>query len=698
MPIQRGSRYHSVTDVVDACTRSNDPGKAPWIIEEYLDIETGSRVGFKKVHAKYTKVMKTLQKLYSKNLENDVVIAGVMLVLRDIFADAVLRDKIYAEGWLPKIAGVIERRDHCRTSALRAMLRILMHKSPEIAETRLSYVLFESPLESEDTELIIKIMGNALTQTLAMSEARGVQLAATFNKLNVDLDKIRDLILDRIQACLSDKPYASKQASIRQELILIMALGHLSPDVALSTPRFIRCFVACLRTSSLHTRVLGMGALWQICVKKAGHPKHFEVTELFLALCHGFPPNLDALMESYGVQRCFGTISLESRIHFEALTREQADHLDFYKFGMAISGTILEVENSVFKSYFEPMCDEYPFATWPDALAHVAGVLRSRSEFDQADAVEIKYLMYSKRWDDAARLARSAARRSPKIGFWYYAMCIPNNTPECIRLAQTGLECPDLCPGMRYNLWYLASTRSWELALLNMLNTRSGEQAWKDGVAYLTICYDYLQRAVTESPPDSSGMVVLVNLLVLAHVLLHGPQLAPDLKESKVIIERACLIDDLDDFVRQKRGPNGPRMMKDILLQHFVPATTEWAEFIQCAGLPKWAEAEWESNVEDPVVEDISQTLNNMKLHSVESDRQRKTSKMFANAERTEEIHLYQCSWCKNPSAALRKCSLCSIACYCDTVCCIQFRNFTTLFAVRKNIGKNTSLSVNHPR
>jgi len=114
------------------------------------------------------------------------------------------------------------------------------------------------------------------------------------------------------------------------------------------------------------------------------------------------------------------------------------------------------------------------------------------------------------------------------------------------------------------------------------------------------------------------------------------------------------------------------RLTRNTILTRMTAASREWDEPIsrfkyeggrkELTGFaPEKAEddlAAWLENVnlgEDAIVQDGALTLD--RVH------------MTHPKVNPNDVELYRCSWCRNPSAALRKCSICEATRYCDANC-----------------------------
>ncbi|KZT40752.1 hypothetical protein SISSUDRAFT_1059967 [Sistotremastrum suecicum HHB10207 ss-3] len=642
-----------------------------WMIAEWLDIDIESRAGFKRLHRNFSQVLAKFRELYTKHRNNDVLINALIALIRDIFADAVLRDRIYDDGWLPRIVSVLERRE-TRDVGFKCLVRFIMHRSSDICiEVCMNYfgdvcyALFDSPIASPAATDAIEVLANSLIGTMAVHKVSS--MVAAFTRMNVEVERLLNLVLDRMQGCLANKPGSSICLSTCHELMVPICLSNLYPKLLFSSQRTLQCFTACLRSSWLNIRVLGMRALCDLCFEIAGPTNPFEFTHFLPPIPEEFPPEIMAAHVEYGTTEFYGQVNFESRVWFGELVDEHSDNLDLFNFGMAVANGILEVEHPIWPLPFEQKSAAQPFDTWIDVLPHAARVLRSRSEFDYADIVEIKYLMGAKQWKTASDRARKAAKRSPDVVFWYYAISMATDDDEALRAVKRGLQCPNISQHMRIALLYRASRTAWDLTLTKLTKGDPEDPSWDEGLAYLAVCQQNLKTAYEVYPPDTPGFDILINLLILSNILRQGPQLPPDLRPLKPILKKARLISQIDDGMRVRCGIgpkyNSTRMTKDVIVENLLTTSIDWNGFIQCTNSSTFAFSERDAKKTAATVEQIEDLLSGVQISS--HPLPKRTTVKIVGAS-SHAIRLYQCSWCMSPSAALRKCSICGKAYYCN--------------------------------
>ncbi|KZT34082.1 hypothetical protein SISSUDRAFT_1053376 [Sistotremastrum suecicum HHB10207 ss-3] len=685
-PAPRKSVKQAVKPVANACLRSEKWTEARRILKEYLHIDTGSHDGLKKINDQYSQIMPPLRKLYRENRRNYVVIAGVIGVLGEMCVDANLRDKIYEDEWLPRMVSLLEHKEG-RDSALEALARLTAQRVAAISQDlalnhfeKLYSALLDSPVDSDQALKVIRIMGDVLMSAIdAMDPST---FAKSLTQTRVDPRRFLDFLMDRMQGTTLVASTASNE-----EIMLVSALAQLYADVVLSTPRHLQFFVACLRSSSLIVRSYGLRVLRAICCQEDGTYGLDDPQRIHDIRIRG------AIQQSMGAEteydhRLRTLLGKRGKQYYDPRTllsvwdivKERTLDLDLFQFGIDISQAILETKQATFPFPFRRKSHLYPFETWTDVLPHSASLLRSSSEFDKADIIDIAYLTSLGKLKDAARLARIAAKRSPNVGFWYDVISESSSDPsESLRTCQKGLQCPNLSAMIRYNLLLRSSVHSWTLALNKLNHGRPDDVSWNQGFTYLAICHESLRSALSIGPLDAPGLIVVAELSILVNILIHGPDLSSDLSEIEPILEKARVLTDLNDCLWEEESISSSEddctMVKDIVLEHLQPASIKWKGFIQSTDHCVWAERERIAHHKTPCAEEeISGLVQSFQLPARPSFSQKTMSKLFSNIP--HDIPLQSCSWCRNPGAALLKSAACEEELYfCDQICEKLHRN-----------------------
>ena len=98
------------------------------------------------------------------------------------------------------------------------------------------------------------------------------------------------------------------------------------------------------------------------------------------------------------------------------------------------------------------------------------------------------------------------------------------------------------------------------------------------------------------------------------------------------------------------------RLAREMILDLYPKAVTEWGAFIK-----RFDELDARADKQQPISstqadDDLAAWLENMKLEEGEHEQPHMCSHPKIS---TNNVALYRCSWCGNPSAVLRKCGGC---------------------------------------
>ena len=99
------------------------------------------------------------------------------------------------------------------------------------------------------------------------------------------------------------------------------------------------------------------------------------------------------------------------------------------------------------------------------------------------------------------------------------------------------------------------------------------------------------------------------------------------------------------------------RLAREMILDLYPKAVTEWGAFIK-----RFDELDARADKQQPISstqadDDLAAWLDHMKLDDGEDE----SAPHYCSHPKisTNSVELYRCSWCGNPSAALRKCGRC---------------------------------------
>ncbi|KZS87349.1 hypothetical protein SISNIDRAFT_460956 [Sistotremastrum niveocremeum HHB9708] len=664
---------------VKSCTRPKgyELLNSKSFVADYVGLDPRSRNTYKKMHERFSQIMTTLEKLYTDHIGvSSIVILCVIDLVRDMAADVVLMNKIYKlkHVWLLRMVDLLEH-ELLRFAALDALSRFLMHPSPEICEDllvnhidKITSVLFVPDLDPQLARHTLHIMGTIIRSTLGSRDTDTVKSA--ISKKNVNVKGILKVLMNHLQNSPGTDPEIATTTC--NQMLLSGSLSFVYPDITSRTSIVLQCYTACLRSASLKVRCQGMQTIYDngTDTRKGDPPQPFGHYQIIRAWTAGFSADIQADLAVYGGNRCQGPMSMKAVqiLYISVATLKKGD---FYNFGLTLIKCHPGVEHLIFMLPCPWKSAAHPFNTWLEAIPHTVNVMRSKSDLDNADILEIRYLLKTMKTAEAHELARKAARRSPTIGFWYFAQVFGSDGEhlELLEIGQKGLKCPILTSEERYGLLYGNSLRGWQLAMSAIASDKAN---YEKGVAYLTRCHEDLQLIMDISPPDNPGMIELVDLLILVTILIRGPELRTDLNsELGPLLKKRSLISRMHDQIALMEptavsGPFSSTIAKDVLFKHLATAAIEWKDFIARCDTCAWAEEERALKTGGPPPQYTYDRIEGRHLDVLRAASERTVETFIAS---DFEVRLYNCFWCQSPSAVLRKCSICQQACYCDSKC-----------------------------
>ncbi|KAI3608515.1 hypothetical protein WG66_000942 [Moniliophthora roreri] len=118
--------------------------------------------------------------------------------------------------------------------------------------------------------------------------------------------------------------------------------------------------------------------------------------------------------------------------------------------------------------------------------------------------------------------------------------------------------------------------------------------------------------------------------------------------------------DDFSEYMQQPPPKTQLRLAQQTFVKNYRAAIAEWGDIVVNHQGFQIAPVEPKTKTDD----DLAAWLDDLKLENGEQEPSRCHPKVNTN-----HVALYQCSWCYNPSAVLRKCAGCGLTRYCDIGC-----------------------------
>ncbi|THH05479.1 hypothetical protein EW146_g9890 [Bondarzewia mesenterica] len=438
-----------------------------------------------------------------------------------------------------------------------------------------------------------------------------------------------------------------------------------------ANPSAINLLVACMRNIDIRTRAAGLSGILRLYILDS--EKEITVmdpTKYIDAVKRRWPDHLTDVLMDYGMMRTETFILLGTMRDFQKAMMQIVQDHDFYGLGLKLAEYILRTEFSVSQGAWQvqdPRTGKMtvdsmglPFTMWVDALPHCAKALRARGSFgelDKADIIDLKFLITKARHADARAMASKCIERSSRVGFFYYALTLGADLPDGLRAAKKGLKCPDLTDYVRFGLLYRAAEHAMSLALAKLEDAMLSGKNLEEGFAFAMTALEDSKTFIQEAPPDTRNMKSLIYIHTLSLLLVKGHELNDDLKELKEAKAKLKLADDIADFLGRPVNKTQMRKTCTTVIDRMEQAWKEWSSIVPqfAHHVPRELSA---AHAED----DLATWLDKIDIedpdilggHQHDEDGHFTHPKVNLNT-----VELYRCSWCRNPSAVLRKCTGC---------------------------------------
>jgi len=470
--------------------------------------------------------------------------------------------------------------------------------------------------------------------------------------------------------------------------IELFAMGTLHASAAYKAyPPAVNLLVAGLRSKDWVIRCTCLGGLIRLHRHEAEDDQRgLDPNKFIGAIQRGFPGHLSDVLMAYGPTDCDIYLTLKTSTDFQKAMVACAQNKDLYRLGLKLSEFILRTEFSIADGMFQFLDERtgkyetadvgLPFTMYAESLPYCAKAIRGRrkpNEEDLADILDIKYRIMKQRIPEAVDLAKKALLRNPNGAYFYYAITLSADNVQGLRAAKKGLKCKDITPFVRFQLMQRAVEHAGDMGIRLLQDSpKSGDHKWEEGIAFLMSALEDSKTYVEQAPPDNRHMknVSYWNILLTSTIKEH---LSPDLSEMQVCVvtddslalsssqfidiepqgalERLEIADEFSIFIGVPPPKTNLRLAQQSVVRLFPKAMEEFSNIISRN------EVEFEKPVISPgkLEDDLAAWLDGMSLDGTNGDEQ-ETHCMHPKIT-DSSVALYRCSWCGNPSAALRRCT-----------------------------------------
>ncbi|KAF8962295.1 hypothetical protein BDZ97DRAFT_1663105 [Flammula alnicola] len=626
-----------------------------------------SRNGLKKVHANFEAIYSKMDRVYETNLEDVKIRGGIVGIFAKMCVDSILRNKLFEKGILRKIIPLLNI-DETRHLALRALSNITHHGGrsirTEIAE-HCTNIIIKLIRDLPDDERVAELGVATLVHSICavVDGDKEPDDPRVFKTLDmVDVFKV---LLETMK-----RPYSSPRSIIEHVIELLFVASLHAASAYKAYPPAINFLVAGLRSNDWVCRCTCLNALIRI-YRFEGEDDQSGLHPIFFteAMKTGPPPHLGAIMDAYGRERCDTYLTYACNMQSAKAIMVYAKDRDLYALGLKQGALIVKTEFSIINGtgLYIP---NSPFDMWSDSLKFSADAIRQKgkpSEEDLADIVELKFLISKHLISEAVDLAKKALQRDPHQAYFYYAISLSGDYVQGLRAAKKGMKCKITTPFLKHQMMQRAADHAANMGLKLMMGMpEAGEKVWEEGIAFLMSALEDAKAYLEGAPPDNRHMKNMGYWFVLLSILVK-PDMSPDLKELDGALKSLKIADQFSEFVGITPPKTTLRLTQQAVVKHYPLAVTEFSHVF--AKLDELRDTVAPAMDRNKVEDDLAAWLDDLRLEDGTLEDVIQCGSGLGPKVNADDIDLYRCSWCGNPSAVLRKCARCSKTRYCDAGC-----------------------------
>ncbi|KAG6907808.1 hypothetical protein DXG01_007290 [Tephrocybe rancida] len=629
------------------------------LVFEIPGASSSSCIGLKKVHANFDAIYRKLDESCQRYSDNERIVGGVVVIYSKMCADSILRNKLHERGLLDKLLPLVDL-ESSRYMALRALSTITHHGGAAIRKdiarkttSTLLRVIDQFPDDKIIGELVVTVLSHSISGVVDGDKITDPALFAS-----IDLRTILKVVTDN-----SKKEWASPYL-INHALSLLATCTLNASVVCKAYPPMLRYLIAGLRSPDWVTRCTSLGGVIRLHRSESEvDMRTLDPMKFMACIQRGFAGHLQDRMMDYGLPRCDTFLTLSTSRDFQQAMMTCAQDHNVYSLGLKMAEYILRTEFSIADGMFqsqdpktgklEVMDIGLPFVRWIDALPPCARAIRAKGnpkEEDLADILDIKFQIMKQRIPDAVELARKGLKRNSGQAYFYYAITLSADHTEGLRAAKKGLKCKQITPFVRFQLMQRAVEHAGDMGIMILQDSPAvGKARWEEGIAFLMSALDDAKIFVEEAPPDNRHMNAVLYWYILLTITINGPDLSTDLRELQSALKSRKVADDFCAAIDIKPPRTNLRLGQETVIRYYTAAAAEFGHVIAKAA----SEERHETVSPEKLDDDLSAWLDGTHLHN-EPDTDLHGLHPKVN---TNSVALYRCSFCGNPSAALRKCS-----------------------------------------
>ncbi|KAJ1305832.1 hypothetical protein OPQ81_010558 [Rhizoctonia solani] len=619
--------------------------------------DPNKRQGLKRFATNYPQYSRKINACYNAHNQRAhkdyLVLAAIVNLWGKLAVDTVLRDRILADGIIERMATLLqEGLDHTRQSVLFALSN-LTHHAGEHARKTIAELTVPAIIDLLDTrdcrariaELGIAVLAHSMNSAVTEGEAHhheGVEVYIPPALRKIDGVRMLSAVTEAMRRPDVDEELISHGL----DLLRTLAFSYRKSILETSSERPL---VAALASPNLNVRLVGFMGLLRLgstIVEREGRQINpLQIWEISSNMEAHFNPKLmEAMRNQYGGLE--GGMIAELAESGMGIGLQSMNSRDYLQTGREMCKSIMEKEYSLGARFIHGMGNDGTFAR------------------------AIKALCNSNNPADAHLPA------FPDVGFFYYARSIWTEEPRLgLRLAKKGLACADLTDYIKRGLLYKSAEAGYEMIVNSgpLEIAQPGSSAWREGVAILHCSQEDARAYIEMTPMDQKNMKTAIYTYIAITLILEGDQIFKNIEKIRPYVEKLFIAEQIFSIMVQPLPRTQRKLAIDTIIPLFAKPMKNWRTAISRLDNPCRGHHHHSQLTED----DPDHVLANW-LARTQFDDENTPQSELADVNAPEDISLgtsaqdvlvYRCSLCGNPSASLRRCGRCRSARYCDGSC-----------------------------
>ncbi|KAJ3841160.1 hypothetical protein EV361DRAFT_577245 [Lentinula raphanica] len=656
---KKSSPLSSISELGDLLKNVNDDPQVFEIICAQLQIpDIFTKAGLKKVYFNFDDIASRLDAAFTRYEDNDKIVYCIVGIYSTLCDDAILRTKLYETGLLPRVLSLLNR-DACREIALHTLINAGHHGGSsvraELARNAsiLVQTLKDHPGDYYIAESIIAILSHAVSIAVS-GDGQAPHMPEVQRTL--DMKTILELTLHHMK-----QPYTTK-FMIQHGLQLIFASAMHCSSTFRSMPDLEMFLVAGLKSKNWSMRGACFGAIIRSYLLTAPLDEPSLGLQLFEPeIFDRFPPHIDEILDQYGLPRCqIVQLNHIAHAYFDVLDVWEEDH-DHYALGSKLADFALVTE------YCLPAMSSFPVEEIIPRCLQELRASGTSADMNRADILELKLYNRLQDWDRVTSKAEEILARSPNHAFVFYALTLTPDAQGGLRAAKKGIKCKgrNTTPYLYFQLLRRAVEIAADLGLCYFRKEHEqahGKMMWEEAIVFLMSALEDSRTFIDEAPPDHPYMMIVLYWNIILEITLQGPN--ANLKIVEGALKKLKIAEEISNHLELPILPTQTRQAEQLIVNLFEKADKTWGRDIETMNNrldDQTPPPEFSKTGRD----DLAAWLSDMKLETFNCS----TTIPEPAIPVEDDIGFKRCAWCRNPSVALKKCSGCESARYCDIQC-----------------------------